>query len=146
MKKHTIKIVLITIAFISASMLAQKVSAENAPKGTVPPFEKPSYQTGPEYTDSDRDDPAKYAAASQDYFVRAVARVTNGFLGMVSAAALLMLIISGIQMLTAYGEEEKITNAKKTALWSIVGLVIAILAYAIVSIIVSLPFTVLSES
>ncbi len=146
MKKPTLKTILIAIALISGALLTQNAFAENTPKGTVPPFEKPTYQNGPEYSDSDRADPAKYAAASQDYFIRVVARVTNGFLGIVTSAALLMLIVSGIQMLTAYGEEEKITNAKKTALWSIVGLVIAILAYAIVSIIVSLPFTFLPEA
>jgi len=49
--------------------------------------------------------------------------------------AFLFIIIGGIQILTAYGNDEKITNAKKTIQYAIVGLLIALLSYAIVSII-----------
>lgn len=51
------------------------------------------------------------------------------------ATAVLFVIIGGIQILTAYGSEEKIGKAKKTITWALVGLLIAILAYAMVSII-----------
>ena len=45
------------------------------------------------------------------------------------------MIVGGIQILTAYGNEEKVSAGKKTMTYAIVGLLIAILSYAIVSII-----------
>jgi hypothetical protein len=50
-------------------------------------------------------------------------------------AAVLFIIIGGIQILTAYGNDEAIGKAKKTIEYAIIGLLIAILSYAIVSII-----------
>jgi FtsH-binding integral membrane protein len=61
--------------------------------------------------------------------------VTTTIIAAAGAAAVLFIIIGGIQMLTAYGSDEKIGKAKKTITWAIVGLLIAILSYAIVSII-----------
>lgn len=52
--------------------------------------------------------------------------------------AVLFIIIGGIQILTAYGSDEKISSAKKTITYAIVGLLIAILSYAIVTIISSI--------
>mgnify|MGYP001559198568 CR=1 FL=1 len=52
--------------------------------------------------------------------------------------ALLFVIIGGIQILTAYGNDEKIATAKKTITWALAGLLIMILAYSIVQIIVSI--------
>jgi len=54
---------------------------------------------------------------------------------MAGALAVLFLIISGIQLLTAYGNEEKIASAKKSIMMAIAGLLIALLAYSIVTII-----------
>lgn len=63
--------------------------------------------------------------------------MTKNFIAFAGAAALLFLIIGAIQLLTAYGNDEKIATGKKTITYAIVGLVIALLSYAIVSIISS---------
>ena len=63
--------------------------------------------------------------------------MTKSFIAFAGAAALLFLIIGAIQLLTAYGSDEKIATGKKTITYAIVGLVIALLSYAIVSIISS---------
>lgn len=55
-----------------------------------------------------------------------------------AGAAVLFIIIGSIQMLTAYGNDEKISKGKQTITYAIVGLVIAILSYAIVTIISSI--------
>lgn len=64
--------------------------------------------------------------------------VTNIVIGLTGGLALLFVIFSGIQILTAYGNEEKIGAAKKTLTWALLGLVLSILSYAIVQIIVSI--------
>lgn len=66
--------------------------------------------------------------------------VTVTIITSTGALSLLFVIISGVQILIAFGNEEKITAAKKTLTWALVGLVIAILSYAIVQIIVSIQF------
>lgn len=64
--------------------------------------------------------------------------ITRIVIASAGAMAVIMIIIGGIEMLTAYGNEEKIGNAKKTITYAIVGLVVAILSYAIVTIISSI--------
>ncbi len=58
--------------------------------------------------------------------------------GFVTMAALLWLIISGVRFATAYGNEEKIENSKKQIIYSLAGLILALLAYTIVVIITRL--------
>jgi len=70
-------------------------------------------------------------------FSAVVTNVTNWSLGFVSVIPLLAIIWSGIQYLTAGGDENTMKNAKKTLTTAIIGLVIAGLAYAIVTLIVT---------
>jgi len=53
-------------------------------------------------------------------------------LGFVSLIAVIMVIIGGFQWLTAAGNEEKVEKAKKTISSAVVGLIIVILAWAVV--------------
>ena len=61
--------------------------------------------------------------------------IVNGLIAFTGVAALIYLIYSGIRFMTAYGNEEQITEARKGATWAVVGLIIAILGYSIVYII-----------
>lgn len=63
----------------------------------------------------------------------------KGLVGFVAICSTIVLMIGGIMFLTAYGNDEKITTAKKAITWGIVGLLITIFSYAIVKIIVNLP-------
>jgi len=63
--------------------------------------------------------------------------ITRIVIASAGASAVIFIIIGGIEMLTAYGNDEKITNAKKTITYAIVGLLVALLSYAIVTIISS---------
>jgi len=49
--------------------------------------------------------------------------------------AVVFLIFGAVQLLTAYGSDEKISVAKKTLTWALVGLIISLLSYAIVQMI-----------
>ena len=64
--------------------------------------------------------------------------ITSTIIGIAGGLSLLFVIIAGIQILTAYNNEEKIATAKKTLTWALAGLIIAILSYSIVQIIVSI--------
>ena len=55
--------------------------------------------------------------------------------GLAITLSVLFIIFGAIQLLTAYGNDEKLTNAKKTIMFALVGLVLSLLAFAIVQII-----------
>ena len=56
-------------------------------------------------------------------------------LGIVGLIAVLFMIIGGFRYVTAHSNEEQAENAKKTILNAVIGVVIIILAYAIVRVI-----------
>lgn len=80
----------------------------------------------------------KSASAEGDIGGRLLPTITTIVIAASGGAAVLFIIIGAIQMLTAYGNEEKISQGKKTITFAIVGLVIAILSYTIVTIISSI--------
>lgn len=57
------------------------------------------------------------------------------------ALSVVALIIGGYQYMTAYGNTEKQEKARKTIIWAIVGLILAITAFGIVNIIANISFT-----
>ena len=62
-------------------------------------------------------------------------RITSILLFVVGAIAVIMLIIGGIRYVVSGGQKEKVTNAKNTILYALVGLLIAIFANAIIQFI-----------
>lgn len=64
-------------------------------------------------------------------------QVTNTILYIVGIIAVIMLIIGGIRYVTSGGDAKKVTDAKNTVLYAIIGLVVAFLAFAIVNFVIS---------
>lgn len=64
-------------------------------------------------------------------------KITNTILYIVGIIAVIMLIIGGIRYVTSGGDAKKVTDAKNTVLYAIIGLVIAFLAFAIVNFVIS---------
>lgn len=62
-----------------------------------------------------------------------VTDMVNLFLYIIGIIAVIMLIFGGFQYLTSAGNQEKVKSAKNTILYAIIGLVIAIFAYAIIN-------------
>lgn len=63
--------------------------------------------------------------------------ITNVLLFILGAIAVIMIIIGGIRYTTSNGEASHIKSAKDTILYSVIGLVVAILAYAIVNFVLT---------
>lgn len=59
--------------------------------------------------------------------------ITNKVLLVVGVVAVIMLIIGGIRYMTSGGDSKKVTDAKNTVLYAIIGLIIVILSAAIVN-------------
>ena len=64
-------------------------------------------------------------------------KVTNTILYIVGIIAVVMLIIGGIKYVVSGGDSTKVTDAKNTVLYAIIGLVIAFLAFAIVNFVIT---------
>ena len=67
--------------------------------------------------------------ASSNGFVTAL---VNTLLFIIGGLSVLMIIIGGILYVTSQGDSGKVSKAKNTILYAIVGLVVSVLAYAIV--------------
>ena len=63
--------------------------------------------------------------------------IVNIMLFILGAIAVIMIVIGGIKYTTSNGDSSAITSAKNTILYSVVGLVVAILAYAIVNFVLT---------
>ncbi|MGE5309896.1 MAG: hypothetical protein ACM3JF_02335 [Sphaerimonospora mesophila] len=66
-----------------------------------------------------------------------VPRVINLMLFIVGVLAVIMLIWGGIRYVISGGDATKVKDAKNTILYAIVGLIVAILGYAIVNWVIS---------
>ena len=59
--------------------------------------------------------------------------ITNVMLFIIGAVSVIMLIIGGIRYTVSGGDSAAVTGAKNTILYAIVGIVVALLAFAIVN-------------
>jgi hypothetical protein len=63
--------------------------------------------------------------------------ITNVLLFLIGAISVIMLIIGGVRYVVSGGDSSAVTGAKNTILYAIVGIVVAILAYALVNFVIS---------
>ncbi len=59
-------------------------------------------------------------------------KITDVLLFIIGAIAVIMLVIGGIRYTISGGDQNSVTAAKNTILYAIVGIIVAILAYAII--------------
>ena len=59
--------------------------------------------------------------------------IVNIMLFIVGAVAVIMLIVGGLRYVISSGDQNQVTAAKNTILYAIVGIVVAVLAFAVVS-------------
>lgn len=69
--------------------------------------------------------------------VRVIIEVVIGILGVVAVA---MIILGGIQYATSQGNPEQIKKAKDIILYAVIGLIVALLAFAIVDFVLGNVF------
>ena len=62
-----------------------------------------------------------------------IGTIINTLLFLVGTLSVIMIIVSGIFYVTSSGDSSKVARAKNTLLYSVVGLVVAFIAFAIVN-------------
>lgn len=63
--------------------------------------------------------------------------IVNILLYIIGAVSVIMIIIGGIRYVVSAGDQSSVTGAKNTIMYAVVGLVISIMAYAIVNFVLS---------
>ena len=63
--------------------------------------------------------------------------VTNILLFLMGAVSVIMIIIGGFRYVTSQGDQTQMQSAKNTILYAVIGVVVSIAAYAIVSFVVT---------
>jgi hypothetical protein len=77
-------------------------------------------------------------ATNPDTFTDIAQRVTNIMLTAVAALSVIFLLYGALQFITSRGDSERAERARNTISHTIVGIIIAILAYAIVNVVYNL--------
>ncbi len=127
----------ITIIIIVASLIfglfAQSTYATDADKKFVAPIiPKADNLPGPDASMVGEEGARKILSE------RVLPKFAVSTIGLVGGLSLLFLIIGGVRFATAYGKEESVENAKKQVIYAIIGLLIALLSYTIVSIVTNI--------
>ena len=108
----------------SATLIAPAVSA--ADQGATAAKTAQKYTTGEDTNQQN---------GQQTNLMETLQIIINVVLGIIGFIAVAMIIVGGVQYTTSAGDAAKVTKAKNTILYGIVGLVIALLAFAIVNFI-----------
>lgn len=77
------------------------------------------------------------SGGSADNLETVAKRVINVILYIVGILAVVMIIIGGVQYTTSAGDQAAVTKAKNTIMYGLIGLAVAVLAYAIVNFVIT---------
>jgi len=72
-----------------------------------------------------------------DNAISMVKIIINSLLFILGAVAVLVIIIGGIRYATSMGDAKRVESAKNTIMYAVIGLIVALLAYAIVNFVVT---------
>ncbi|MBR2831059.1 hypothetical protein IKE83_01745 [Candidatus Saccharibacteria bacterium] len=72
-----------------------------------------------------------------DSLVSNVTGIINGVIAALGIVAVIVIIIGGVNYMTSAGDASKVKKAKDTILYGVIGLVICVLAFAIVNFVIA---------
>lgn len=138
MKKLTLSVIAAVLTVFGLSGIAT-VSPALA-EGVVGQFICPNGKTvtGTSYNNACKSNGG--VAGQQDDLMGVLNVVINVVLGVIGFIAVAMIIMGGISFTTSQGDAAKTTKARNTILYGVVGLVVALLAFAIVNFVLSNVF------
>lgn len=77
------------------------------------------------------------ANSNSNNLMATVNTIINVIIGVIGFVAVVVIILGGVQYTTSAGDPGKVKKAKDTILYGIIGLVVALLAYAIVNFVLT---------
>ena len=75
--------------------------------------------------------------ANNDDLQGNVIAILNAVIGVLSFVCVVVIIIGGVTYMTSSGDTSKVKKAKDTILYGVIGLVVCVLAFAIVNFVIS---------
>lgn len=63
--------------------------------------------------------------------------IVNGIIGILGLVAVIFIVVGGVNYMTSTGDPTKTKKAKDTILYAVIGLIIAVLSFAIVNFVIS---------
>ena len=63
--------------------------------------------------------------------------IINGVVGVLALVCVIVIIIGGVNYMTSSGDAGKVKKAKDTILYGVIGLVVCVLAFAIVNFVIT---------
>lgn len=69
--------------------------------------------------------------------VNSVTGILNAVIGVLGLVCVVVMIIGGVNYMTSSGDAGKVKKAKDTILYGLIGLVVCVLAFAIVNFVIS---------
>ncbi len=116
---------LVVTSVFSAAMLGGDAMAVKCPKGTL-------------RADEEVDSLAECNVEDNTTgLMNVLTTVINVILAVVGFVAVVMIILGGISMITSQGDTGKVAKGRLTIIYGVVGLVIALLAFAIVNFVLT---------
>ena len=68
--------------------------------------------------------------------VESITTILNAIIGVLGLVCVIVIIMGGITYMTSSGETEKVKKGRNTILYGLIGLVICVLAFAIVNFVI----------
>lgn len=128
-----------TCQSININQCGQSVGSSPASSPTVatPPASTPPAATTPAMAGNNGT--ALYNPIyGADDLTKFVVNIMQGFLAIIAVWAVAFIVIGGFRMVISQGNEETLLAAKKTITWAILGLLAAVLSFAIIAIVQNL--------
>ena len=82
-------------------------------------------------------DPGQYISDQDNNLQDSIINIINAVIGVLGLVCVVIIIIGGVNYMTSSGDTGKVKKAKDTILYGIIGLVICVLAFAIVNFVIS---------
>lgn len=128
----------IKVAALALAMMFGAVAAATAPTYAAVTCPNGKVLSGNK-TLADCDDIKDNSNNSNDLMGR-INTIINVVIGFVGLVAVVVIILGGISYTTSAGDPGKVKKAKDTILYGIIGLVVAVLAFAIVNFVIGNMF------
>jgi len=81
--------------------------------------------------------PGQYIDQGEAGLEETIPAIINAIIGVLGLVAVVVMIIGGINYMTSSGDAGKVKKAKDTILYGLIGLIICVLAFAIVNFVIS---------
>ncbi len=88
-------------------------------------------------TDAQKERSAACNTSGGNPIIRVIKNITNVVSAIVGIAAVIMIIVGGMSMMLAGGDSQKFANGRNTVLYAVIGIVVVVLAQALVRFILS---------